>query len=61
MLIATAHAVHQESEPYVIGINMIFHTVFTMFLDFKNCVRDNIDAQIAGTVFDVFSRFLPKL
>ena len=51
--VATAHAAHQEREPYIIGINMIFHTVFTMFVDFKNYVRDNIDAQIAGTVFDV--------
>ena len=53
MLIAIAHAVHQESELYVIGINMILQTVFAMFVDFKNWVRDNMgrqDARIAGVV-----------
>ena len=51
--VATAYAAHQEIEQYVIDINMIFHTVFTMFVDFKNWVRDNIgrqDTRIAGVV-----------
>ena len=35
MLIPIRHFVHQVKEPYLIDINMIWHTVFTMFVDFK--------------------------
>ena len=43
MLIPITYSSHQVREPYVIGITMVLHTVFTMFVDLKLGARLNRD------------------
>ena len=46
MLIPIAYSSHQVRSAYVIDINMIKNTFFTMFLDFKHWVGDCVDTYL---------------
>ena len=45
MLVTTENGSHQAIPTYMIDINMILHTVFTMFVDFKNLTPDYFESM----------------